>query len=272
MKNTTLAIKELTKAGAAISELNTVRKHLSDFKGGNLAKMACPATGVSLIISDVCGNDLSNVASGPTVFDKTTKKDAVAIIKKYLRESAYRSALICALKETPKDVGCFKNIRNILFVCNQDVIAGMIKKTEELGLKAKIHSLALEGEAKTAFLPMIKNIKSGEAIIAAGETTVTLKNKKSGKGGRNQEAVLGAISNLIVISFASDGHDNTEAAGAIGDNLTLEKAKKLKLNPQKYLNNHDSFNFFKKIGDLIYAEQKCFKVGDLMFVLSLPKE
>ena len=99
-----------------------------------------------------------------------------------------------------------------------------------------------------------------------------LKNKKSGKGGRNQEAVLGAISNLIVISFASDGHDNTEAAGAIGDNLTLEKAKKLKLNPQKYLNNHNSFNFFKKIGDLIYAEQKCFNVADLMLVLSLPKE
>ena len=294
LKNTTSAIKELTKAGAAISELNTVRKHFSDFKGGNLAKMACPAKVVSLIVSDVCGNDLSNVASGPTVLDKTTKKDAVAIIKKYLRESAHRSALIFALKETPKDVGCFKNVKNILFVCNQDAIAGTIKKIEELELKARIHSLALEGEARTVFLQMIKNIKFSEAIIAAGETTVTLKNKKSGKGGRNQEAVLGAINifanqsqikfanirekinngleNIIIISFTSDGHDNTKAAGVIGDFLTLEKAKKLKLNPQKYLNNHDSFNFFKKIGDLIYAEQKCFNVADLMLVLSLPKE
>src|SRR3989344_2012316 len=164
-----------------------------------------------------------------------------------------------------------------------------LKKIEKLELKARIYSLALEGEARTAFLPMIKNIKFGEAIIAAGETTVTLKNKKSGKGGRNQEAVLGAINifanqsqikfanirekinngleNIIIISFTSDGHDNTKAAGAIGDFLTLEKAKKLKLNPQKYLNNHDSFNFFKKIGDLIYAEQKCFNVADLMIVL-----
>ena len=273
LKNTTSAIKELTKAGAAISELNTVRKHFSDFKGGNLAKMACPAKVVSLIVSDVCGNDLSNVASGPTVLDKTTKKDAEKILNKYLR----KSMLIRALKETPKDVGCFKNVKNILFVCNQDAIAGMIKKTEELGLKARIHSLALEGEARIAFLPMIKNIKFGETIIAAGETTVSLRNQKLGKGGRNQEAVLGAISkfqdssfkiqDIIVMSFASDAHDNTEAAGAIGDSLTLEKAKKLKLNPQKYLNNHDSFNFFKKTGDLIYAEQKCFNVADLMIVL-----
>src|SRR3990167_1510427 len=290
LKNTTSAIKELTKAGAAISELNTVRKHFSDFKGGNLAKMACPAKVVSLIVSDVCGNDLSNVASGPTVLDKTTKKDAEKILNKYLR----KSMLIRALKETPKDVGCFKNVKNILFVCNQDAIAGTITKIEKLELKARIYSLALEGEARTAFLPMIKNIKFGEAIIAAGETTVTLKNKKSGKGGRNQEAVLGAINifanqsqikfanirekinngleNIIIISFTSDGHDNTKAAGVIGDFLTLEKAKKLKLNPQKYLNNHDSFNFFKKIGDLIYAEQKCFNVADLMLVLSLPKD
>jgi len=198
LKNTTSAIKELTKAGAAISELNTVRKHFSDFKGGNLAKMACPAKVVSLIVSDVCGNDLSNVASGPTVLDKTTKKDAEKILNKYLR----KSMLIRALKETPKDVGCFKNVKNILFVCNQDAIAGTIKKIEKLELKARIYSLALEGEARTAFLPMIKNIKFGEAIIAAGETTVTLKNKKSGKGGRNQEAVLGAINKLNLRIFA----------------------------------------------------------------------
>src|SRR3990167_3637686 len=195
-------INELTKKGADISELNTIRKHLSEFKGGGLAKMACPATFVSLIVSEVCGNDLSNVASGPTVMDKTTKKDAERILNKYLR----KSMLIRALKETPKDVGCFKNVKNILFVCNQDAIAGTIKKIEKLELKARIYSLALEGEARTAFLPMIKNIKFGEAIIAAGETTVTLKNKKSGKGGRNQEAVLGAINifaNQSQIKFAN---------------------------------------------------------------------
>lgn len=285
LKNSILVTKELTKAGANITELNTVRKHLSEFKGGGLAKMAYPATIVSLIVSDVCGNELSSVASGPTVYDKTTKKDAESILKKYNLQLLINNL---KLLETPKDDKYFKAAANILFVCNQDAIDGMMKKAEELGFVVKIHSLALEGEAKNIFLPIIKKIKPREAIIAAGETTVTLnkyqvsgiKYQDLGKGGRNQEAVLGAISNLqstisndlVVISFASDAHDNTEAAGAIDDYLVLKKIEKLKLNPQDFLNRHDSFNFFKKTGNLIYAKQKCFNVADLMLVLNLPKE
>ena len=178
---------------------------------------------------------------------------------------------------TAGDENYFKNVKNILFACNQDAVMAMVSKAEELGFKPKIYSLALEGEAKGAFLPMIKKIKSGEAMIAAGETTVKL-SKPHGKGGRNMESVLGALikrqvsgvkrQEVIVISFASDARDNTEAAGAIGDILTIQKAQKLKLNSKEFLENHDSFNFFKKTGDLIFAEKKCFNVADLMLVLS----
>jgi glycerate-2-kinase len=117
--------------------------------------------------------------------------------------------------------------------------------------------------------------------LAGGETTVKMNNesriKNYGKGGRNLESVLGVLSShsslfiirdSVVVSFASDGHDNTEAAGAVGDILTLEKAKKAKLNPRKFLKSHDSFNFFKETGDLIYADRKSFNVADLMIVLT----
>ena len=279
LKNSISTTKLLTKVGANILELNTVRKHLSEVKGGGLAKMAYPATVFSLVISDVIGNNLSMVASGPMAYDKTTKKDAEKIIKKYLR----KSALVRALTETPKDKKYFQKVKNVLFVSNQEPINAMFKKAKKLGFKPKIYSLELRGEAKNSLRPIIKRIKKGQIILAAGETTVKLNNQKfgkpfdaaRGKGGRNMEAVLGAIpqaNNLVMLSFASDGRDNTEAAGAIADFSTIIKAQKLKLGPQKYLNRHDSFNFFKKTGDLIFTQQKTFNVSDLMLVLSLPKE
>ena len=270
-------INELTKKGVDISELNTIRKHLSEFKGGGLAKMACPATFVSLIVSDVCGNDLSNVASGPTVMDKTTKKDAERILKKYqLPIADYQ------LYETSKEEKYFEKVKNILFVCNQNAITEMAKKSQELGFSSKIFNLALEGEARESLLPMIEGVKNNEVLLAAGETTVTMREmfgvrSNFGKGGRNMEAVLGAIvkcqmsnvkcRDLAIISFASDAWDNSDAAGAIGDYSTIEKAKKLKLNPQEFLENHNSYNFFKKTKDLIFAKRKCFNVADLMIIL-----
>lgn len=282
LKNSVLATKLLTQAGANILELNIVRKHLSSVKGGGLAKLAYPATVISLIVSDVLGNDLSMVASGPTVFDKITKKDAEKIWKKY----QYRQKL--EFIETPKDKKYFAKAKNILFLSNREPILAMAEKAKKLGFKSKIYSHSLQGEAKDFLLSLIKNVPRVEraVILAGGETTVTLKklemrNEKLGKGGRNQEAVLGGLvnsslishlSSLVIMSFASDGRDNTEAAGAIGDSLTIEKAQKLKLDPQEFLENHDSFNFFKKTGDLIFAKQKCFNVADLMFVLSSPKE
>ncbi len=284
---------KLTGVGVSIQELNIVRKHLSEVKGGRLVKIAYPATVVSLIVSDVFGNDLSTIASGPTVFDKTTNKDAKKVLNKYLCKSKYLSVLINDLRETPKDKKYFKKVKNILFVCNQDAVLAMAEKAEKLGFSSYVYSLELNGEAKKSLFPMVKKVKSGEVILAGGETTVILeeekgksKKEKLGKGGRSQEAVLGVMvsslnrrvhqiatlnlsHDLVVISFASDGRDNTEAAGAIADILTVKKAKELKLNSQKFLDNHNSFNFFKKTGDLIFAEQKSFNVSDLMVVLKI---
>lgn len=268
MKDSVAVTKALTKAGANISELNSVRKHLSHIKGGGLAKIAYSAAVVSLIVSDVCGNDLSTVSSGPTVFDKTFKKDAENILKKYGLKP-----LIVSLVETPKDKKYFKNVQNVLFVCNQDAALAMLEKSRKLGFNSKIHSLALEGEAKNIFSPITNKIKSNEAIIAAGETTITFdKNVKPGKGGRNQEAILGALEklkekNICVISFASDAYDHTESAGAIGDALGVQKTGKLKLDIGEYLKTHSTFEFFEKIGDAIYAKKDCFNVADLMLAI-----
>jgi len=273
LKDLILVTKLLTKSGANILELNTVRKHLSEIKGGGLAKIAYPATVVSLIVSDVIGNDLSMVASGPTVFDKTTKKDAEKVLKKYnLNPKRFN------LKETPNERKYFKKVKNVLFVCNQDAVLAMNKRAKKLGFKPKIYSLVVKGEARHALLPMLNKIKVGEALLAAGETTVTLDNRPVGKGGRNMEAVLGTLTKLIqnsefriqnyaLLSVATDGRDNTEAAGAIADFSTLEKAKKLKLEPEEFLDQNNSFDFFKKTGDLIFAKSKSFNVSDLMIIL-----
>ncbi len=293
--------KDLTSKGADILEINTVRKYISEVKGGGLAKLAYPATVVSLIISDVLGNDLASVASGPTVYNRTTKKDAERILRKFNPQpTTYNSQLI----ETVKDKKYFKKVKNILFVSNKDAVLAMKEKAEKLGFKTKIKSLVLRGEAKGIFAPIAKKIKKGEAILAGGESTVKLKVKslklkgkkqglgkalrqaptvaeamadKQGKGGRNQESILGALVNLresafrsakiCVLAVASDGHDNTEAAGAIGDILTIQKARGKGLDLSEYLKRHDSFNFFKKTGDSIFVKRNTFNVADLMIIL-----
>ena len=282
--------KYLTARGVNIKEINTVRKHLSLVKGGGLAKIVYPATVIGLIFSDVPGNDISVVASGPTVYDKTTKKDAGRILKKYLckeeypRLSASISALVRVLKETPKDEKYFEKVHNFLISSNKSALEKMIEKAKKLGLKARIYKCDLEGEARKAGKILLSKAKKGELILVGGETTVKLKGKpfgrtpaegearqrRQGKGGRNQELVLGALRYLkpgeIIISIASDGWDNTEAAGAIGDQETLKKAKKLNLNINKYLDNNDSFHFFSKTGDLIFTGHTGINVSDLMLV------
>lgn len=271
LKASILATEGLTRAGADILELNTVRKHLSEFKAGGLAKLSCPATLVSFIVSDVCGNDLSAVSSGPTVFDKTTKIDAENVLRKYgLSPSDF------PLVETPKEEKFFEKTKNILLVCNQDAVMAMLSKARDLGFEPHIKGLAMQGEAKNFLSSALGEIKSGEVYLFAGETTVNLGRGNIGKGGRNQEVVLGVLPQLktsslkletIIVSFASDGRDNTEAAGAIGDEKTLETVQRLGLNTEEYLNNHDTFEFFQKTDDLIYAEPKSFNVADLMLVL-----
>lgn len=272
----TTVFKELTKAGANIIELNTVRKHLSEIKGGNLAKTIYPATLLTLMASDVIGNDMEMIASGPTVRDTTTKEDAVAILKK-----CGVSATGIKLKETPKEEKYFKNAKNLLFVSNQDAAQAMAEKANLFGFKSRIKTLTFQGEAKEALIPVVRSIKKGEAIIAGGETTVTLNNipkgKKPGKGGRNQEAVLGviakyaakpeALQDIVVISYASDSHDNTDAAGAIGDAYAIRIAAASKQDLPLCLAQHASYGCLKKSNSLLFAKQNSFNVADLMLVI-----
>ncbi len=286
---------KLTSVGANIVEINTARKHLSEVKGGGLAKIAYPATVISLVVSDVFNGDLSIVASGPTIYDKTTKKDAEKIMRNYQLPITNYQFL-----ETPKDKKYFKKVKNILFISNREPIAAMAEKAKKLGFKQKTYSFNLKGEAKNVLLPLMGTVKNKEAVIAGGETTIVL-GKNPGKGGRNMEAVLAALAQInadknadkrrknlrksayqlaslrgrsgsakiCVLSFASDGRRNPEAAGAIGDILTINKAEKLKLDFEKYLKGHNTLDFFKKTGDLIFVEKKTFNVSDLMLILKI---
>lgn len=258
----------LMKKGANIHEINTVRKHLSEIQGGQFARLAYPATVAGLIFSDVPGDDLSMVASGPTVLDTTSAGDAAKILKKY---SILKSCKLptCNLKETPKDPKLFEHVYNHLVVSNIHATKAMQKKALELGYKASIYSTTINGEARKIGQRLAKLPKSGEVIIAAGETTVTVKGK--GKGGRNQELALGALENLkedtLVLSCASDGIDNTSVAGALVDQNVKEKASELKLNPQTYLKRNNSFEFFQKTNSHLKTGITGSNVSDLMIAI-----
>jgi len=247
--------QQLINSGKDIRQINTIRKHLSLIKGGQLAKLAFPAEVISCISSDVIGNNLSSIASGPTVKDKTKIKDVKKIIKEF---NWPKNILI----ETPRENKYFKKVENILMFSNHRPLLRMKKKAKELGFKVNIYSYALKGEAKKVgekllnLIHKARNKKFPQIILAGGETTVKVKAK--GKGGRNQELVLGALPLLknkeIIISIASDGWDNTKAAGAIGDIKTKQKAEKLNLTPERFLENNNSFHFFQKTNDLIFVK------------------
>lgn len=258
--------KALTKEGADIYELNTVRKHLSSIKGGQLAEMAYPAEVVSLIFSDVLGDDLSVIASGPTVKDETSAEDAQTILDKYRIKSKGLQ-----LKETPKDDKWFKKVSNILFVTNSNAIEAMELKAQELGYKTVPTERMISGEASEVGRDLARSdLSAGEVKIGGGETTVTITG--SGKGGRNQETALSALlhlpDNFVFISAASDGIDNTEAAGAICDRNTMETADKLHLDPNEFILENDSYNFFTKIGDYILTGPTGSNVSDLYILLA----
>jgi glycerate-2-kinase len=274
--------QELLKSGANIYEMNTIRKHLDLVKGGGLLKILYPAKVISFIFSDVPGNDLSFIASGPTVKDKTKIADALKIIKKYKLKNVRKEDLI----ETPKEEKYFKNVKNILALSNLTALRAMKEKAESLGLKAKILTDNLKGDVKEVAKFLFQEIKRSKekVLIVGGETTVKVKGK--GKGGRNQELVLWFLkyadlygsktdntdnknprsSAFLIISLNSDGWDNTEFAGAIGDKITLEKAEKLKLDIDKFLENNDSFHFFEKTKDGIITGRLPVNVSDLIIL------
>lgn len=261
--------KELMKKGANIEEMNTVRKHLSLIQGGQFAQIAYPAKIISLIFSDVPGDDIATIASGPTVLDTTTKKDAQDVLSKY-GVSTDCDLPDCEIIETPKDKKYFENVENVLLLTNETALYAMKEKALELGYVAQIVDTKLQGEARDVGRVLAQNSAPGVCMLYGGETTVTVKG--GGSGGRNQELVLGALSclkkNSIIVAAASDGWDNSPAAGAIGDELVLEKSKEAGLSPEDFLNDNNSYEFFKKVGGAIDTGKTGSNVSDLYFTLS----
>ncbi len=261
--------KGLMASGADIEELNIVRRHLSEIKGGRLGELAYPATIAALVFSDVVGDDLSTIASGPAVVDHTTSKQAQEVLEKYQILHKLKINNL-DFNETPKDVKFFQKVRHFLILNNEVATSAMSLKAEELGYKARIFSTHLEGQADEVGERLLKEAKKKEALIGAGETTVRVKG--SGIGGRSQELVLSNLTkikeNQVLLACASDGHDNSDFAGALGDKLTLQNAQKVKVNPEKFLSQSDSFDFFKQVGDGIETGRLESNIADLMLVLT----
>jgi glycerate-2-kinase len=261
--------KALLKSGATISEMNAVRKHLSDVKGGGLAQILYPATVATLIYSDVPGNDLSVIASGPTVHDPTKIEDSLRILKKYKLEEKLNLPPH-AFVENPEDMKYFEKVHNIIVLSNETALLAMQKKAKELGWHAEIFSDRFESEAKEAGKKLISATHHRSILLVGGETTVHVTGK-GGKGGRNQELVLAALDytgrDTVICSFDSDGWDNSEYAGAIGDWQTIQHEHAKKLNPDKFLDIDDSLDFFSKTGDAIITDRLPSNVSDLMIVL-----
>lgn len=264
----------LLKSGASIEEINTVRKHLSRVHGGHLAVASRPARVISLIFSDVPSNDLSKIASGPTVLDTTTIMDATHILEKYAILSVCRLPS-CELTETPKNPADFEHVENILLCSNEVAAKAMENEAKKRGYIASIKTTELSGEAKEIGKHLLRDAKTGEAHIYAGELSVTVQESAHGIGGRNQEAVLASLplikNGQLFLACASDGIDNSPAAGAIADALTVQHVKEQRLSIQEALHEHNSYPFFQQLGDAIQTGPTGMNISDLFLVLGEKK-
>ncbi len=273
----------LLKSGADINEINTIRKHLSFVKGGQLVKdVNCKV--ISFIISDIMGDPLDFISSGPTVADSTTFQDAENILVKYnLYEKipekvvhVINEGLKGVIKETPKKENpIFKNVFNFIVANNEIACKAAEEKAKEIGYNSKLLATNLSGEAKEVGKKLIfesdKINKKPLAIITGGETTVTITG--NGKGGRNQELVLGILEdisqkNIVFGSFATDGIDGkSDAAGSIADQNSLKRAEEHNLNPIKFLEENNSYQFFYELKDLLFTGPTGTNVMDIQVLI-----
>jgi glycerate 2-kinase len=280
----------LLRSGTDIRELNTVRKHISRVKGGRLAEIAYPAHVFSLILSDVIGDRLDVIASGPTAPDTTTYSDAIEVLKKYrllgdVPESVSNVLMKGAdglLLETPKEKSAvFEKVRNVIIGNNRKALEAAKTKSESLGFTTEIVPSEIAGEAREAGKWLARKaleVQGGGhdgrpvCIISGGETTVTVEG--DGTGGRNMELALAfaleidGTGGITFLSAGTDGTDGpTDAAGAIVNGQTIEKARTRGLDPQRYLENNDSYNFFKEIDDLFITGPTGTNVMDIQVLV-----
>ena len=283
--------RSLLACGATIHEINTIRKHLSRAKGGQLARAAHPAGVLSLILSDVVGDDLDVIGSGPTVPDRSSFQDTLDIFKRYdiwdripvsVRKRVSQGVR-GTLPETPKPGDpAFSGCVQVLVGSCLRALTAAAESAERLGYRGLILSSKVEGEAREvakAFASIGKEVLSSHhplkppaCLLTGGETTVTIQG--DGRGGRNQEFVLaGAIAldgtdRIVVLAGGTDGTDGpTDAAGAIADGATISKAKALGMNPHAFLKRSDSYHFFKPLGDLILTGPTRTNVMDVYMLL-----
>ncbi len=277
----------LLKSGAKIDEINAVRKHVSDFKGGRLAEKFHAATVLSLIISDVVGDKPQSIASGPTVPDDTTYADAYTILQErrlWLKvPSSVRHRIQKGkegkVPETPKrNSRIFKRVHNVLIGTNKESCQAAAEALEKRGYHSLILSTRLQGEAREVgkvLAGICIGIQENQlpvpppaALVAGGETTVTVHGK--GRGGRNQELVLSAALSIrgnpgiLLSSIGTDGVDGpTDAAGAVADGNTVERGLRIHMDPDSYLRENNSYPFFERLNDHVTTGPTGTNVNDI---------
>ncbi len=282
----------LLECGADIYEINAVRKHLSAIKGGNLARVARGSTMISLIISDVIGDRLDTIGSGPAFPDSTTWKDAYDILQRYhlwrkvpcAVRKRIEQGISGQVPDTPsKDDPCFRSVITCIIASNRQALHAASKAAKGLGYHTLILSSSIKGE--TADIAGMHSAIAREisensnplpppcCIISGGETTVTM-SEDHGIGGRNQEFALSAaceiagLKNVMILSLGTDGTDGpTDAAGAVVTGETVAMARKLGLEPSLFLQRHDAYTFFKQTGELIITGPTMTNVMDIHIVL-----
>ncbi len=291
LKDKQETIAALLNCGASIREINTLRKHLSAIKGGRLAQAAYPARLVSLILSDVVGDTLDVIASGPTVPDPSTFSNCMEIVSRYSLENRLPPAVMALFEkgasgkipETPKPGDpVFEKTKNLIVGSNVEALLAAKAASEGLGYHTLILSSVIEGDTREAarFHAAIAReirrtgnpVPPPACLLSGGETTVVVTG--DGKGGRNQEFALQAALEVagagpvIVLSAGTDGTDGpTDAAGALADDTTVSRAEALGLNPASHLSRNNSYPFFKALEDLVMTGPTDTNVMDLRIML-----
>ena len=288
MQNVTTS---LLKSGAYIDEINIVRKHISQIKGGRMVLHAHPATLLCFVLSDVVGDSLTSIASGPTVPDPTTYDDAINVLMRYsIWQSAPKSVKRCLINgiegKIPESLKPgdpkLKKVQNLILGSNRVALREALEKARQLGFNSMILSTFIEGEARhigTAIAGIAREIttsgfplESPAILLCGGETTVTVKGE--GLGGRNQELALSAalrlrgLEGVVIASIGTDGIDGpTDAAGAIVDGSTWNRSRDKGLKLELSLNDNDSYTFFNQLGDLILTGPSGTNVNDIMIIV-----
>ncbi len=285
---TLTALQDLTSrllaCGASIHEINTLRRHLDLLKGGGFLRQT-GATVLSLILSDVIGNELHAIASGPTAADPSTRADALQILQKYDLSGQVAQDILTVLQDAPEtlkpDHPRLNNVQNILIGSNLMAIHAALRQAADEGFHPYLLRANLGGEARDAAIELCGALRwacqRGEPVarpfcmVAGGETTVTLHG--NGRGGRNTELALAAVTeladfpNVLLLSLATDGEDgSTDAAGAIVNGETWRRAKTLGLGSIDYLRRNDSYSFFAALDDLVKTGPTGTNVNDLVFL------